>query len=233
MGSRSQGPLRYLWLALAAGVLAAVCLILLAAWCEQQANGQRQGPTAYSFPAGNRLGRGQAFSAYTDRGQPVSLVYYPDQLPPGPELLAAEERWLLASGLSAHLVPTGRPTEAYVCHDWVFTGGRYTLDGNPVEEILLDNGYHEVAVPQPGDLAVYRQCNMAPVMHTGVVRSAGEGATVWVESKWAWHGRYLHPASVYCYPRAVYAFFRSARPGHLLRGLDGTGNTPPPPLRPI
>src|SRR5436190_1242910 len=156
------------------------------------------------------------------------LIANPSQ--PNP---SAEERWLQVSGLSACLVPTGPPTEAYVCHDWVFTGGRYTLDGNPVEEILLDNGYHEVAVPQPGDLAVYRQCNMAPVMHTGVVRSAGEGATVWVESKWAWHGRYLHPASVYCYPRAVDAFFRSARPGHLLRGLDGTDRTPATPQRPI
>ena len=106
-----------------------------------------------------------------------------------------------------------------MCHDWVFTGGRYTLTGDP-QAILEDNGYAEVQLPRAGDLAVYRDQSSGTLMHTGVVRSVGEGGAVLVESKWAWMGRYLHPAGVYCYPGAVCTFYHSARSGHLLRGLE-------------
>ena len=225
--SPSLGGLWCRWRpALAAGLLLGACPLLLSARWIPQGDGQARGQAARRLPlyAGPPPGKGQVFWAYTDRGRPVPLVSYPDRPPPGPELAAAEGRWLRTSGLDRLLVRTGPPTMAYVCHDWVFTDGRYSLTDAVEEEILQDNGYEPVPVPQAGDLAVYRDRAGGTLMHTGVVRSVAEGGAVLVESKWAWMGRYLHPADVYCYPGAVCTFYHSPRAGHLLRGLDGSSS---------
>jgi hypothetical protein len=162
-------------------------------------------------------GEGVAFQAFTDRGRPVLLISYPYR-PSAPADSAAEWNWLYRSGLYRHLVPTGPPDGTYVCHDWTFTGGRYSLLDRPIEEILQDNDYEKVALPRVGDLAVYRDRAVRTIMHTGIVWAIDRG--ILVESKWAWMGRYVHPAHVYGQPNAVCSFYRSARQGHFLRGLD-------------
>jgi hypothetical protein len=139
-----------------------------------------------------------------------------------PEAIPEEEVWIREQGLAGQLVRTAPPSPDYVCHDWVFTDGRYSLAGSPVEAILEDNGYAEVGRPRAGDLAVYRHGSGGSAIHTGVVRAAEEGGAVRVESKWGWRSRFLHPADVYCHPEAVCSFFRSTRRGHLLLGLDGS-----------
>ena len=227
-GKWSKGLIgRCLWLAVTAGLLTAACLMLLAGWWEGHVGASAHVQSGLALPGypGPLTGKGQALMAYTDRGRAVCVVYYPDQPAPSPERLAAEKQWLCESGLSAQLVRMGPPSDAYVCYDWVFTGGRYMVLGDP-QMILEDNGYEQVALPRAGDLAVYRDWSTGALMHTGVVHSDAADGTVLVESKWAWMGRYLHPAGVYCYPGAVCTFYRSPRPGHLLRGLDGLDHTP-------
>src|SRR5437868_6298837 len=132
----------------------AAALVLPVAWRSLPAEGPARSARLMPPYSGPPLGEGESLLAYTDRGRPVPLVYYPHRPAPAPELAAAEERWLHATGLAAVLVRTAPPTGAYVCHDWVFTGGRYELVGCPVEAILQDNAYHEVAAPRAGDLAV-------------------------------------------------------------------------------
>jgi len=146
------------------------------------------------------------------------------------ELEQIEARWLNESGLSSQLTRTAPPSAAYACHGWIFTGGRYALAGDPEEMILQDNGYREVAAPRAGDLAIYREAEAGTLMHLGLVRMLAPDRSPLVESKWAWMGRYLHPAGVYCYAHAVCKFYRSPRAGHLLRGLDGSPSAPAIPV---
>ena len=223
-GSIRPGLLRRLRFVLAAGLLIAACCHGLTAWLTHRGDGPPQ--TAWMPAHPGSPGEGKAFRAYTDRGRPVSLVSYPDR-PPTADTLAAEEQWLRKSGLSAVLVSTGPPTAAHVCHDWVFTGGRFAMIDASIEAILEDNGYERIAAPQVGDLAVYRNRAAGGIMHTGIVHSIGKNRVVRVESKWAWMGRYIHAADVFCCPNSVCTFYRSARSGHLLAGLDG--GMPPNP----
>jgi hypothetical protein len=189
------------------------------------------------LPAVSLVGPARNLRVYTDRGNPVNILAYPEQPPPSPEVFAAEDRWLHESRLSSSLTPTAPPTASYVCHDWVFTGGHYALlQPSLVPMILEDNGYREISVPQAGDLAVYLHEQHRCLMHTGIVHSIAEDGTVQVESKWAWMGRYIHPASVYIHPQAVCLFYRSTRSGHLLRGLDRpepADSEPVPVLAPV
>jgi hypothetical protein len=104
------------------------------------------------------------------------------------------------------------------CHGWVFTGGRYWIDGTMVEQILAENGYLAVTHPQPGDLAIYREHTM--VSHTAIVRYTNPNQAVLVEGKWGWMGVFLHRADQSCYGSKV-TYYRSPREGHLLVGLGG------------
>lgn len=169
---------------------------------------------------GTPLGLPQSFVAHTDRGNSIGLLYYPNPPEPTPEMLADEEEWVRERGFAGLLIRTAPPCGTYVCHDWVFTGGRFAMGPGSVDLILADNGYHPIDTPRVGDLAVYRDAQTGVIMHTAIVRVATENGPVIVESKWAWMGRYLHPASVYCCPDAVCQYYRSERAGHLLQGID-------------
>jgi hypothetical protein len=208
---------RFLALALATALVSVPCLHLLPSGWTQSTPAQASAQVMMPPYAGPPPGEGIAFQAFTDRGRPVPLISYPYRHP-GPDLAPAEQKWLAQSGLSRLLIPTGPPDHSYVCHDWIFTGGHYSILGSPIEEILKDNGYEKVELPRMGDLAVYRDRNARAIMHTGIVTALDRG--VLVESKWAWMGRYVHPAHVYGQPYAVCSFYRSARVGHLLHGLD-------------
>src|SRR5207253_8741199 len=86
--------------------------------------------------------------------------------------------------------------------------------------ILSDNGYLPASNPQENDLVIYRNED-GRCLHTGVVHSVAPTGQVLVESKWAWGSPLLHR------PRAEpfggeCAYLRSARVGHLLRGLETT-----------
>jgi hypothetical protein len=142
---------------------------------------------------------------------------------PGADRLAAEAAMLEELGLAGRVVATGPPDPSYNCHGWVFADGRAVVNAD-VELILHDNGYAPVAEPQPGDVIVYRDDGGA-VTHTGLVRQVGTWGAVLVESKWSGNGRYFHPAEVQPFGDQ-WAYYRSARPGHLLRGL---GDQPAPP----
>jgi len=219
-GAMNSALPRFLWVSLAAGLPLFVYSVGANGWIRLT---ETPPPLVEMLPrfVGPPVGKGEALLVYTDRGRPVRLLSYPAPSPPPPAVLAAEEHWLRRSGLSVSLTPVAPPSATYVCHDWVFAGGRFALVGDPVAMILEDNGYQEISVPQAGDIAVYHGNGArGNIMHTGIVRAAEREDRVFVESKWAWMGRYVHPAGVYCNPNAVCSFYRSSRPGHLLRGLD-------------
>ena len=67
-------------------------------------------------------------------------------------------------------------------------------------------------------------------MHTALVRVAGD--LVLVEGRWSNMGCYLHAPEGYL-EGFGWTFYRSARPGHLLRGLDGADHTPGTPQQSI
>ncbi len=114
-------------------------------------------------------------------------------------------------------VPNGWKDECN-CHGWVFTGGRYWVSGDQIPRILRENGYFPMKKPKVNDLVVYRDSS-GEVTHTGIVRSLVNNQVILVESKWGQLGRYLHPHDEHCYRGNTYTFYRSFRPGHLLRGL--------------
>jgi hypothetical protein len=159
---------------------------------------------------------------YTDKGNPVQL-----RVPVGargPEdLSATEQRAMHVPALTGKWIRTGEPDDLSNCHGWVFAGGRYLLLGHKVDVILSDNGYEAVAAPAAGDVCVYRGPD-GQVTHTGLVRAVLDDGTVLVESKWGRLGVYLHGVGESCYG-TQFTYHRTARGGHLLSGLDGTGTT--------
>jgi len=136
----------------------------------------------------------------------------------GPDLTGAEERILRKTHLDEDVIRRGAADDRSNCHGWVFTGGRFLLSADDVELILKENGYQECPVPRPGDLVVYRQAGA--IMHTAIVRYVTEGQPVLVEGKWGELGVFLHAVDKSVYG-TKYAFYRSARIGHLLAGAGG------------
>jgi hypothetical protein len=95
----------------------------------------------------------------------------------------------------------------------VFTGGKYGIRDPEVAQILVDNGYVEVAMPREGDLAIY--ISETKITHSGIVRIVDQRSPILVESKWGPFGVYLHrverqPLQGQC------RFYRSPRSGHQL-----------------
>lgn len=150
--------------------------------------------------------------AVTDSGHQVRLSQVQDERSLQ-DVTVAEHQALTNSGMSERMIRVAPASDACNCHGWVFTGGRYWLTPGDVEQILADNGYHQVSDPQPGDLAIYREGEV--ISHTAVVRTAGNGSPVLVEGKWGWMGVFLHPVGDSCYGKN-YTFYRSHRDGHLL-----------------
>jgi hypothetical protein len=153
--------------------------------------------------------------AATDRGRSVPLFTYPTD-PALTGTLAEEEGALLDGRVpSLRVIRAAPPDPTSNCHGWVFTGGRFWVKGDAVEDILRDNDYLRVEAPRPGDLVVYRD-ERGALSHTGVVSSVGSDGLVLLESKWSWLGRYVHAAEAHPYG-PIFSYHRSSRTGHLLR----------------
>lgn len=120
------------------------------------------------------------------------------------------------AGQGAYSALEKMPTEQIHsnCHGWVFTRGRYMVEGVGVEMILADNGYLTVDIPRCGDVIVYRNRD-GEIVHSGLVRAVAEGK-VWVESKWGVGRRFIHRPENQSYSSA-FAYYRTARQPDWLR----------------
>jgi len=105
------------------------------------------------------------------------------------------------------------------CHGWVLTGGRYWVSGEEVTRILAENGYLPTRQPHPGDLVIYRSGDK--ISHTAIVRYVTPSLPVLVEGKWGCTSVFLHPVDKSIYGDS-FIFYRSARKGHVLAGLEST-----------
>ncbi|MCI0358472.1 MAG: hypothetical protein L0211_08320 [Planctomycetaceae bacterium] len=155
--------------------------------------------------------------ALTDLGQPLPLIGYDDS----PQQLADSERALLGTEQYAHqIIRLAEPSPACNCHGWVYTSGRFAIQGRYIPGLLDDNGYVEVNEPQPGDLVIYGMAD-GTIDHTGLVRMVGNDGLVLVESKWGPLGVYLHPVKAQPYG-AEYKYFHSRRSGHVVAVVPST-----------
>jgi hypothetical protein len=159
-----------------------------------------------------------ATACTTDAGRAVTL-YFRARASDEADLKAGDAAVFTAGQYAARAIRTAPPVEDYNCHGWVFTGGRYWIQGDDVETILKDNGYAAVTEPRPGDLVIYR--SSGDIVHSGVVRMAEAGEPVLVESKWGKSARYLHNADAVPYPSDL-TYYRSSRAGHLLNNLNSS-----------
>lgn len=165
----------------------------------------------------NLLGTGEPVTARTDRGRVVQLwrVERAGEAT-GTEAVETEAFWKASFGDT--LVRTAPSSPESNCHGWVFADGRYWLDGEEIDCILLDNGYQEVTAPHPGDVIVYRP-SYGRVAHTGLVRSVADDGAVVVESKWGSKGRFLHAPETQ--PQwTCWSYYRSPRASHCLAGIE-------------
>jgi hypothetical protein len=163
----------------------------------------------------------RTLQALTDRDAPIGLLLMaPQEVPGQPEDM--EQQFVGELARNHQLINSGPADPGHNCHGWVFTGGRYWVDGSDVPRILRDNGYQPVAHPRAGDLVVYRDSASEEVVHTAVVRAVTEEGLVLVESKWGQMGRYIHPPDKLRFANP-FRYYRSSRQGHLLRGLEQTG----------
>jgi hypothetical protein len=160
--------------------------------------------------------------AATDRGTQIVLKE-PIAARPVADLTPTEEKVIRDFPFRDQLIRRGGPTDQSNCHGWVFTGGKFLLSPDDVEQIVKENGYSETHEPHAGDLVVYRQDGQ--VAHTAIVRYVTEGQPVLVEGKWGTMGVFLHPADKSCYGQE-YTFYRSARGTHLLVGVGGSPAAP-------
>ncbi len=204
---------------LAAGLLAIAALPWL---LERQVYGTA-GKAGFATNPRNALAHQRQLTAYTDRGAPVDVFDVGEHGAQASDL-TAEAELARPQALGLHLIRTAPPDEASNCHGWVFTGGRYLVDGGDVDRILQDNGYDAVTAPRVGDLVIYR-LGEGNISHTALVRVVTDDGLVLLESKWSSLGRYLHRPEDYC-PGSTWAYYRSPRQGHLLRGLDPNDPTP-------
>jgi hypothetical protein len=160
-------------------------------------------------------------AACTDAGRPLHR-YRPAQPATPAELHAGEAFTLEAWEFSEHAIRTAPADDESNCHGWVFGGGTCWIQGADVFLILQDNGYEPVSDPQPGDLIVYRDAGAGRVItHSGIVRTAGHGSPVLIESKMGRGGRFLHEPGAMHYG-TIHEYYRSERAGHQLREADTT-----------
>jgi len=152
--------------------------------------------------------------AVTDRGRRIRLGTLGRPVSEA-DLSGVENDHIRTHDLNRKIIVRTKPDPSCNCHGWLFTDGQFWVAGDAVDDILEDNQYTLVSTPSVGDLAVYRAIK-GEVVHTGIVRSV-DGCTL-IESKWGPMGRCIHcpedqPFGGEC------QFYRSARSGHLLRGL--------------
>lgn len=151
----------------------------------------------------------------TDRGRTVTAFRPTDGLPGGVDPVAEEDRFLRGWEAAGRILRVASADIGSNCHGWTFTEGRCWVRSEDVDGILQDNRYRLVGgTPRRGDIAVYREPT-GRVCHTGVVVGRRQDGDVLVESKWAWAGRFIHPAATQPYaPKCE--FYRSSRRGHIL-----------------
>lgn len=97
------------------------------------------------------------------------------------------------------------------CHGWAFAEGKHCVRSQDVQQILDENGYYEICVPQPDDLIIYRSAD-GVIVHTGIVRAVQNDDPI-IESKWGPEGVYLHRVEVQPYS-TLFAFWRTDRGTH-------------------
>jgi hypothetical protein len=166
--------------------------------------------------------------AKSDCGTAIPLMMAADER--DPDQLRTVELQILESQHWNDAVIRRRPAaDNCNCHGWVFTGGRYWLHPDEVENILSENGYEPVSVPKLGDLTVYRTSG-GEICHTAIVRAVFDDGVPLVEGKWGWMGVFLHRVGDSCYGRQ-FTYYRSTRGSHLLAGLPLSENRPAAPLR--
>jgi hypothetical protein len=195
---------RWQWLALAVGCPAAAAALAFA-----PGRPSLKAPPAPQAPPS---------TAVTDRGRDVPLWQARGGPWPVGVMRSAEARELREFALDGRLIEVGPPDWSYNCHGWVFAGGRYLLPDDGVEAVLQDNGYGRVEEPVVGDLTIYRN-EQSVIIHSALVWAVGDDGRVLVESKWDWKCRYLHTPNGTPYGE-LWAYYRSPRHGHLLRGLE-------------
>lgn len=159
--------------------------------------------------------------ARTDHNQPVKIRSRVLKARFTPEFLARQSALLDRLGLRERVITLPDADQDCNCHGWVFTGGQYWVASEEVQTILDDNGYQAVTEPHPGDLVIYRDESGA-ISHTGLLRTAGGDCPLLVESKWGGIGRFIHQAADHAYGDMTWTFYRSARNGHILRGLSAS-----------
>ena len=155
-------------------------------------------------------------SATTDAGNTVGL-HAPDVARSQEVITSAEQKVLSSFAYSERLIRLQPASDVCNCHGWVFTGGRYWISPEDVEQALKENGYQPVSDPRAGDVVIYRQGQM--ISHTAIVRTSGPGEPLLVEGKWGWMGVFLHRIDDSPYGR-VHELYRSTRGGHVLHGLE-------------
>jgi hypothetical protein len=196
----------------------------LAAWLALQApdaGSANQTPGEMgklSFPPGE-IREFRPSPVRTDKGRPVAIGTLIPARRLAPEVLHERQSQMLRSlGLSERVITLPDVDRGCNCFGWVFAGGRYWLCEDDMEAILKDNGYHQMNTARVGDVVIYRD-GAGAVVHAGLVRAAGEDGLLLVESKWGEFGRFIHPPSAHPFGACTWSYHRSARVGHLLRGL--------------
>jgi hypothetical protein len=154
----------------------------------------------------------------TDGGTPMRLMRPKD--PRTPERLFQLQDKILRKDLQRGRISRSGPADLQSnCFGWVFTGGRYWLFDEDVEQILKENRYSPVTAAAVGDVAIYRDVNDV-ISHVAIVRAARDDGTVLVEGKIGWMGVFVHRVQDSDYGQR-YTFYRSPRRGHLLQGFGG------------
>lgn len=151
---------------------------------------------------------------WTDRGTRIAAYWLVEEGGDRKTLLNMLKQKAPACAEAA--IPVGPPEPSSNCHGWVFAEGQAIIRSESIDCILAENDYRPVESPEPGDLVVYRDSDGA-IVHTGVVKATGRGGFALVESKWGLYGSYLHESRQQSYSD-IFAFYRSPRRGHRLRG---------------
>jgi hypothetical protein len=154
----------------------------------------------------------------TDGGIPIRLMRPKDPRTPV-RLFELQDKVLRKDFQRGRISRSGPADLQSNCFGWVFTGGRYWLFDEEVEQILKENGYGPVTAAAVGDVAIYRDVNDV-ISHVAIVRAVRDDGTVLVEGKIGWMGVFVHRVQDSDYGQR-YTFYRSPRRGHLLQGFGG------------
>lgn len=159
--------------------------------------------------------RTASVAATTDIGTAVNLLEIVE-CRSAEEQSKIEDEYFRRDRSRDFVVRRGPADDRTNCFGWIFTDGRFWIPGPEVERIVRENGYREVTSPRPGDLIAYR--TSGTIAHLAIVRYVTPGQPVLVEGKWGYGGVYLHAVDQTPYGRE-FAYLRSPRAGHLLKGL--------------